>query len=169
MTIKFNKISEKATEPVRTENSGAGYCMTAAQISTDVNERGQLIMVYHTGIGIELPEGYAAYIRPDNSIDGKTLRMIDAPCAVKTGLDKEIVARFIATTDVIPAIYNMGDTVCQLVIERIEDIEFVEFIDATEKYSAATGSQSLPETEGEPTNFETATEASGGEKVPEEA
>lgn len=78
-------------------------------------------------------------------------------------MDDEIVVRFVITTDVIPAVYKEGDQIAQLVINKVEDVEFVEFIDTTEnkEQSAATGSQSLPETEGEPTNSETATDASG--------
>lgn len=160
MDIKFKKLSEKATQPVRTTDSGAGYDLTAAGVTTEVNERGQLILVYHTDLSVEIPEGYEAYLRPSNTISSKTLRMCDAPAVIKGGLDNDIVVRFITTTDVVPAVYKEGDTIAQVVFNKIEDVNFVEFIDATEE-SAATGSQSSPEDKGEPTNSETAPEASG--------
>ena len=163
MTIKFKKLTDKAIQPVRATNSGAGYNLTAVSATTEVNERGQMILVYHTNLSVEIPEGFEGVIRPCNSICAKTLRMCDSPSVISGSMDDEIVVRFVITTDVIPAVYKEGDQIAQLVINKVEDVEFVEFIDTTEnqEQSAATGSQSLPETEGEPTNSETATDASG--------
>ena len=170
MTIKFKKVSEKAVQPVRATNSGAGYNLTAVGVTTEVNERGQLVLVYHTGIAVEMPEGFEGILRPANSICAKTLRMLDAPSVVSGNMDDEIVARFITTTDVIPAVYKEGEQIAQLVINKIEDIEFVEFIDTTTEQSAAADEQGLPETEGEPTNPGNVDETSGGEEnIPEEA
>lgn len=170
MTIKFKKVSEKAVQPVRATNSGAGYNLTAVGVTTEVNERGQLVLVYHTGIAVEMPEGFEGILRPANSICAKTLRMLDAPSVVSGNMDDEIVARFITTTDVIPAVYKEGEQIAQLVINKIEDIEFVEFIDTTTEQSAAADEQGLPETEGEPTNPENIETVSGGEEnIPEQA
>lgn len=169
MTIKFKKLSDKAVQPVRTTNSGAGYNLTAIGATTDVNERGQVVLLYHTGISIEIPEGYEGVIRPAGSIASKTMRMVDAPSVVSGNIEDEIVVRFIVTTDVIPAIYKEGEQIAQLVINKVEDVEFVEFIDTTES-SAGEGEQGLPENEGEPTNPVEAEAPSGGEEnVPEAA
>ena len=169
MTINFKKLSEKAVQPVRTTNSGAGYNMTAIGITTEVNERGQLILTYHTDIAVEIPEGYEAYLRPVNSICAKTLRMLDAPSILSGNKDDEVVARFITTTDVIPAVYKEGEYIAQMVINKIEDFEFVEIIEEKD-ISAGEGDQSLPENKDESTNSDNAEAPSGGEaNVPEEA
>lgn len=169
MTIKFKKVSEKAVQPVRTTNSGAGFNLTAVGVTTEVNERGQIVIVYHSGIAVEVPEDYEATIRPVKSISAKTIRMCDAPGTLSGNMDDEIVARFITTTDVVPAVYNEGDVFAQLVFNKKEDVEFVEFVDTTEQ-SAVADDQGLPETEGEPTNPEEVNETSGGEEnIPEEA
>ena len=57
MTIKFKKLTDKAIQPVRATNSGAGYNLTAVSATTEVNERGQMILVYHTNLSVEIPEG----------------------------------------------------------------------------------------------------------------
>ena len=76
--------------------------------------------------------------------------------------------KYVTTTDVIPAVYNVGDVIANLNIIKTEDVEFIEFIDMTEK-SATEADQSLPETKGEPTNSEP-NEPSGGEaNIPEQA
>lgn len=168
MTINFKKLSDKAVQPVRATNSGAGYNLTASEIQTEVNERGQIIIAYHTGLAIDMPEGYEGVIRPMNSICAKTIRMCDAPSVISGSMDDEIVVRFITTTDVVPAVYKEGDQIAQLVINKIEDVEFVEFIDTTEE-SAGDGDQSLPEGEGMPTNLDQPNEPSGGEEnIPEQ-
>lgn len=169
MTINFKKLSDKAVQPVRTTESGAGYILTATSVTTEVNERGQLILVYHTGIAVEIPEGCEGIIRPTNTICAKTLRMCDAPCVISSNPDDEIVVRFITTTDVIPAVYKEGEQIAQLVINKVEDIEFVEVVVPVDESSATSGSQSSPENEGEPTSSETATESAAGESAPEQA
>ena len=170
MTINFKKLSENAVQPVRTANSGAGFNLTALGVQTDINERGQVVLVYHTGIGVEIPEGYEATIRPVPSIVAKTIRMCDAPSLVMGGIDNEICVCFITTTDVVPAVYNNGDIIGQLVFSKKEDVEFVEVIDTTEKSSAGESDQSLPENEDKSINSDAAEAPSGGEaNIPEEA
>lgn len=168
MTIKFKKILEDAVQPVRVVNNGTGYNLVAKDIATDVNERGQIVLVYKTGIGVEIPEGYVGVITTPTGIDKKTLRMCSSP--LLTGvIDDEVVVKYVTTTDVIPAVYNAGDVIANLNIIKTEDVEFIEFIDMTEK-SATETDQSLPETKGEPTNSEQTDTVSGGEEnIPEQA
>ena len=167
MTIKFKKILEDAVQPVRVVNSGTGYNLVGKNIATDVNERGQIIIVYHTGIGVEIPEGYTGIITSPEGIDKKTIRMCS--CPILTGnIDDEIVVKYTTTTDVVPAVYNVGDVIANLNIIKTEDVEFIEFIDTTS--SATETDQSLPENEGEPTNSEQTDTVSGGEEnIPEQA
>lgn len=170
MSIKFKKLSEKAVQPVRTTASGAGYELTATEIKTEINERGQIVICYHTGIGVEIPAGYEGYIRPTETIYAKTLRMCNAPCVISGNIDDEIVVRFMATTDVVPAVFKAEEPVAQLVINKVEDIDFVEFIDTTTDASAPEAPQSSPETEDASISSESATQGSGGEEnIPEQA
>lgn len=163
MTIKFKKILEKAVMPVRA--NGAGYDLIATDVATDVNERGQVNIVYRTGIGVEIPKGYVGIIHTPANIYKKTLRLCSGQ-DLSGVIDDEINVRYMNTTDVVPAVYNVGDVVARLFIVKSEDVEFEEYIDTT---SAPTATQSVPETEGEPTNSEPANSGSGGEDVPEQA
>ena len=166
MTIEFKKILEKAVQPVRT--NGAGYNLVATDIATDVNERGQVNIVYRTGLGVEIPEGYVGIINTPADIYKKTLRMCSGQI-LSGNIDEEVLVRYMNTTDVVPAVYKDGDVVANLTIVKAEDVEFEEFIDTTEQ-SATEPEQGLPETEGEPTNPEQVDTVSGGEEnVPEQA
>ena len=75
MTIKFKKILEDAVQPVRAVNNGAGYNLVAKNITTEINERGQVNIIYHTGIGVEIPEGYVGVISAPSGIEKKTVRL----------------------------------------------------------------------------------------------
>ena len=167
MVIKFKKLTEGGERLVRTKDTGAGYNLTVADVTTSVNQRGQVVIVYHSGIGVEIPSDYEGVLRPANDIASRTIRMCNPQRIVSGNIDDELVAEFITTTDVVPAIYNKGEVFAQLVINKKEEIDFDE---VENKQSAATEPQSPLENEGEPTNSETAPEASGGEaNVPEEA
>lgn len=169
MTINFKKLSDKAVTPTRATNSGAGYNLTAAEISTEINERGQLVLVYHTNVAVEIPEGYEGVIRPLPSIASKTLRMCGAPSVISGNIDDEITVRFMSSTDVVPAVYKEGEQIAQLVLNKIEDVEFIEIVEPVTEDSAATETQSPSEGEGMPTNSEPAPEQAAGENAPEQA
>lgn len=158
MTINFKKLSEKAVMPTRTVSSGAGFNLTATRVTTEVNERGQLLIAYHSDISVDIPVGYEAFVRPLNDICAKTLRMCGNNI-MGSGTHNDIVAKFITTTDVVPAVYEENVCFAQLVISKVEDIELVEQID---EVSAPTDAQSLPEQKDESTNSEGVTDGSGG-------
>jgi dUTPase len=167
MTIKFKKILEDAVQPVRVANNGTGYNLVAKSIATDVNERGQINIVYRTGIGVEIPDGFIGLLTSPAEIEKKTIRMCSTP-VVPGSIDEEIVVKYTTTTDVIPAVYNVGDVIANLHIIPVENVEFMEFIDMTS--SATETGQSLPENEGEPTSSEQTDTVSGGEEnIPEQA
>ena len=168
MTIKFKKILENAVQPVRVVDNGAGYNLVAKNIATDINERGQVNIVYHTGLGVEIPDGYVGVLNTPEDIHMKSIRMVSSPI-ISGNIDDEIIVRYMTTTDVVPAVYRDGDVIAKLNIIKAEDVEFIEFIDTTNT-SAAESEQGLPETEGEPINPADTETASGGEEnVPEQA
>lgn len=173
MTIKFKRLSDKAVAPVKAHNTDAGFDLTVAGITTELNESGQVILVYHTGIAVEIPEGYFGMIVPRSSICKKPLQLVNSPGTVDAGYSGEVVVKFRTTTDVVPSVYQQGERMCQLIILPVLDVEFEETDEIKEgdrgeggfgstdeqTDSAPTATQSLPETEGEPINSEPAPEA----------
>lgn len=167
MTVKFKKLTDSAVMPKRTKTSGAGYNLTVDGISTKVNSRGQVIIVYHSGIAIDVPSGYEAVLRPADDIATRTLRMCGSPKVLSGNINDEVVAEFVTTTDVIPQVYNKEEVFAQLVISKKEKVEWAEI---HEEVSAGEGNQSPLETEGEPINSDKTEAPSGGEaNIPEEA
>ena len=182
MTVKVKKLSENAVLPQKAHKSDAGFDLTVSRITTELNEVGELIIVYHTDLCMEIPEGYFGALFSRSSISRKPLSQTNAVGVVDSGYRGEIVAKFRSTVPaVVPAVYKENERFAQLVILPVPDIDMVEadtlgdsdrgeaglgstgdkaFTNETTT-SAPTGSQSLPETEVETINSETTNEGSG--------
>jgi dUTP pyrophosphatase len=126
MEIKFKKLSHKAVMPSKAHKTDAGFDLTTTGITTELNECGQLVIVYHTDLALEIPEGYFALVMPRSSIAKKSLRLTNSCGVIDSGYRGEILGKFIATTDVVPAVYKVDDRFAQLVILPVPDVEFVE-------------------------------------------
>ena len=126
MNIKFKRLTENAIAPVKAHAADAGFDLTCSSITTEINERGQLIIVYHTGLAFEIPEGYFGALVPRSSIANKTLTLTNCIGVIDAGYRGEVMAKMKATTDVIPAVYKPGERFAQLIIIKKEDIEPVE-------------------------------------------
>jgi len=182
MTVKVKKLSENAVLPQKAHKSDAGFDLTVSRITTELNEVGELIIVYHTDLCMEIPEGYFGALFSRSSVSKKPLSQTNAVGVVDSGYRGEIVAKFRSTVPaVVPSVYKENERFAQLVILPVPDIDMVEadtlgssdrgeaglgstgdkaFTNETTT-SAPTGSQSLPETEVETINSETAPEGSG--------
>ena len=173
MIIKFKRLSDKAIAPVKAHSADAGFDLTCAGITTELNECGQLIFVYHTGLAVEIPEGYFGALVSRSSISNKAISLTNCIGVIDAGYRGEVMAKFRSTTDVVPAVYKEGERFAQLLILPVPDVQFEEAdtlsetdrgengYGSTNKIdgSAPTATQSLPETEGEPINSESANEA----------
>ena len=175
MTIKFKRLSENAIAPVKAHSTDAGFDLTVSNITTELNESGQVILVYHTGIAVEIPEGYFGALVPRSSIAKKPLALTNCIGTIDAGYRGEIMAKFRTTTDVVPSVYQVGERFAQLLILPVPDVQFEEASELSETdrgensygstgettTSAPSATQSLPEAEGEPINSESATDGSG--------
>lgn len=177
MDIKFKKLDPRAVAPVRAHSTDAGVDLTATRIATEINECGQLILVYHTDLAIEIPEGYCGILTPRSSIFKKSLTLTNSIGVIDAGYRGEIMAKFRSTTDVVPAVYKEGERFAQLLIIPIADVTFTEAFELSDSdrgeggygsSDAVTDSQSAPddnagssEDKGEPTNQQPVDDGSG--------
>lgn len=147
MQLKFKKLSDKAVLPVKKTSGSAGMDLTATSITTEINECGQLVLVYHTDIAVEIPEGYVGLLFPRSSIYKKSLAQTNSVGVIDSDYRGEIMAKFKTTTDVVPAVYKEGETFCQLVIVPNPEFEIVEAeeLTETERGEGGYGSTDRPE------------------------
>jgi len=186
MEIKFKKLDQRAVAPARAHTSDAGFDLVVTDITTEINECGQLILVYHTGLAIEIPEGYFGLFVPRSSIYKKSLTLTNSPGIIDSGYRGEIMGKFRSTTDVVPAVYKPGERFAQLLILPCPEVTFTEAFELSdsdrgeggygstdeannENTSAPTGSaepQNIVEEQAEQTVNEV---AAGDVKAPEQA
>ena len=185
MTIKFKRLNEQAVEPVRAHESDAGFDLTSTRVTTEVSECGQLVLVYHTDIAVEIPKGYFGLVVPRSSISKKSMLLTNCAGVIDSGYRNEIMAKFKVTTDVIPALYKEGERFAQLLILPVPEVEFEESEELSESdrgtdgfgstgndaaHSAPIAPEGSPEEKSELTNPEVAEDGSGGEgNIPEQA
>lgn len=133
MELKFKRLDDSAVLPIRANKGDAGLDLTAINVTTEVNECGEVLIVYHTGIAVEIPEGYVGLLFPRSSISKKALMASNCVGVIDSGYRGEIMSKMRTTTNVVPAIYKPGERFCQLVIvPYLSDITIVESNDLSD-------------------------------------
>lgn len=159
MTINFKRLSEKAVAPTRAHKSDAGFDLTVSSVTTELNEVGQLVIVYHTDIAVEIPEGYYGMLVPRSSISKKSITLLNSPGTIDAGYRGEITAKMRTTTDVVPSLYKEGERFAQLIILPIPDVEFNEVSELSETDRGdggygSTGNEKLSDNTADDTDVE---------------
>lgn len=132
MELKIKRLSDKAIMPIRAHEGDAGIDLTASRISTEINESGQLLLVYHTDLAMEIPEGHVGLLFPRSSICKKTMRLTNAVGVIDAGYRGEITAKYQVTTDAMPSVYKEGERFIQLVIVPIPSYTITEVTDLSD-------------------------------------
>lgn len=151
MYIKIKKLDERAKVPTRGSSAAAGYDLFALE-DVEINA-GETVFV-HTGLAMQIPRGYfgAIYARSGlackhNLRPANCVGIIDSDyrgeiCVVLTN-DKESVTckqqqvgkdsfQAIAVPSYDSFTIKAGDRVAQIVIQKFEEIHFLETIELDE-------------------------------------
>lgn len=116
MELKIKRLNDKAIMPIRAHEGDAGLDLTCTEITTEINECGQLILVYHTGLAMTLPTGCVGLLVPRSSICKKSLMQCNSCGILDESYTGEVMFKMKSTTDVVPAVYKVGERIGQLVI-----------------------------------------------------
>lgn len=148
MEVKIKKLIEKAVIPTKAHITDAGLDLTATSITTEIGEDGQLLIVYHTGLSMELPENHVALLFPRSSISKKSLSLCNAVGVIDSGYRGEVIAKFKTNTNVVPAVYKEGDKFAQLIILPYPEVEFIEVenVSTSDRNEGGFGSSDEKET-----------------------
>lgn len=80
-----------------------------------------------TGVALALPQGYAGFVHPRSGLATRMgVTVLNAPGTVDAGYRGEIKVILVNTDNRATARLNRGDRVAQLVVQRIEQAQFVE-------------------------------------------
>src|SRR6476619_2107589 len=109
---------------------------TAEDVELGPGERA----LVRTGIAIALPDGYAAFVHPRSGLAAKHgVTLVNAPGTVDAGYRGEIKVNLINTDRSTPVTLHRGDRIAQLVVQRVEGVEFVPVESLPESARGAGG------------------------------
>jgi len=92
-----------------------------------------------TGIKIAIPEGYAGFVQPKSGLAIKNgLSLVNTPGLIDSGYRGEVCAILINLDPEEDFVIKHGDKICQLVIQKVEDVE-IEITDELENTSRGEG------------------------------
>jgi dUTP pyrophosphatase len=80
-----------------------------------------------TGVRIALPDGYAAFVHPRSGLAARHgITVLNAPGTVDAGYRGEIRVTLLNTDRSTPVTFHRGDRIAQLVVQRVEQVSFIE-------------------------------------------
>jgi dUTP pyrophosphatase len=147
MKLRFTKLNDKAITPTRGSDQAAGYDLYSCE---DVIIYEHLTEIVHTGIAIEIPEGYFGAIYARSGLATKEgLRPANCVGVIDSDYRGEIMVALhrdtrggmladMFTDHTIPA----GTRIAQLVIQPYASVEFeeVDTLSETERNAGGFGS-----------------------------
>lgn len=126
MIIRYKKVHENAKEPVRGSQWAAGWDLSACATDwDDVNK----VLVYHTGIAVEIPRGYVGMLFPRSSIYKKTLTQTNCVGVIDADYRGEVLVKFALryhSKIESPRLYGLGERIVQLVIVPVPEVAWME-------------------------------------------
>lgn len=123
MIVRFRKVSPLAVLPAYAHAGDAGLDLVS--IGIEPIQKGGVI-TYHTGLSVEIPEGYVGLLFPRSSICKKDLILSNCVGVIDSGYRGEIQVKFRATDPFHCEGYGVGEKIAQLVIMPYPVIEVEE-------------------------------------------
>ncbi len=122
--VLIKRLDEGVPLPTYAKGGDAGAdLVTAVDVSLAPGER----KLVPTGISIALPDGYAAFIHPRSGLAIRHgVTMVNAPGTVDAGFRGELKIILINHDPQLTVTFSRGERIAQLVIQRVEQAEFIE-------------------------------------------
>lgn len=165
MELKFKRLSADAVLPIRAHKNDAGLDLTCTKIESGVNDAREMLLIYHTDLAVEIPEGYVGLIFPRSSIYTKSISQTNCVGVIDSNYRGELKVVFRPTIAGVPEFYKVGERFAQLVIVPYLKADVVEAAELSESERGDNGFGSTGTT-NEDTSAPTAPQP---EAVPEEA
>ena len=138
--VLVRRLNPALPLPAYAHPADAGADLVAAE---DVTLEPGRRAVVGTGLGIALPEGYAAFVHPRSGLAARHgLSVVNAPGTVDAGYRGEIKVILVNTDRDETIRLRRGDRIAQLVVQRVERAAFreVDELPATARAGGGFGS-----------------------------
>jgi dUTP pyrophosphatase len=134
--LPIQRLREDAVVPARAYPGDAGLDLTACErVELGPGERA----LVGTGLAIAIPDGYAGFVQPRS---GLALRhgvtCLNTPGLIDAGYRDEISVLLVNLDPTTTFAVARGDRIAQLVIQRVEDVEW-EAVDSLDDSARGTG------------------------------
>lgn len=141
MRIRFRKLTPKAVKPTRGSRSSAAYDLTATSVEHDV-VNGMVVFTVHTGIAVEIPEGYYGDVRPRSSVYKTACALSNGCGVIDSDYRGEIKGKFYLVGNDGGAMYEAGERCLQLIVSPTMEVEWeeAETLSDTERGAGGYGS-----------------------------
>lgn len=127
--------------PTRATAGDAGLDLYSTRMTQEVDNSGKLVLVYHTDIAVEIPEGYVGLLCMKSSVANRSITLANSVGVIDCGFRSELKAKFKVTTDAVPTVYSVGEAFAQLLVVPCSILEpvFVEELSETERGTKGFG------------------------------
>ena len=149
MKVRIKKLHKDAVIPAYSKEGDAGLDFKAVEMSKD--NVGNI--TYHTGLAVEIPQGYVGLLFPRSSINKKQQFLTNCVGVIDSGYRGEIMAKFKPVMGSYETIlelfesneYEVGDRIVQMIIIPYPQIEFeeVEELSDTDRGYGGFGSTNI--------------------------
>lgn len=125
MDIKILKLRDSAIIPTHATPGAAGYDLHAC-LNSDVSiSRGQLLKI-PCGFALETPPGFAAFIFPRSGLATKYgISLANVVGVVDSDYRGELQVCLTRISDGDPYVIHNGDRIAQLIVMKVESLNFV--------------------------------------------
>ena len=135
MKVKFKKLHDNAVIPTKAHDSDAGFDLTCVAFEEDTVKE---IVTYHTGIAVEIPEGYVGLVFPRSSVYKVQLQLSNSVGVIDSGYRGEIMFKYRIVKPHIRR-FGLGERIGQIIIMPYPEIEFVEVTDLSDSERGTGG------------------------------
>jgi dUTP pyrophosphatase len=121
--VLLRRLAADLPLPAYAHDDDAGAdLVTAIDVEIAPGER----VVVPTGVAVALPEGYAGFVHPRSGLAARNgVGIVNAPGTIDAGYRGEIKVILINHDPSTPVRLERGDRIAQLVVQRVEQVEFV--------------------------------------------
>ncbi len=138
--MKIRRLDPGVPLPARQHASDAGYdLVTAVDVELGPGARA----LVPTGIAIAVPAGYAGFVQPRSGLAAKHgISIVNTPGLIDSGYRGEIKVMLVNLDRDETFRAARGERIAQLVIQRVEDVEWREVasLDDTDRGDGGHGS-----------------------------
>lgn len=137
LKVRFKRLDPAAERPRRGSAQAAAWDLTATRVETEYLRGGLEVVTVHTGIAVEIPDGWYGDVRPRSSVYRTGLTLSNGCGVVDSDYRGEIMARFYRLCG--GDDYAPGERCVQLIIAPCPEVEWEEADELTVTVRGAGG------------------------------